>query len=109
MSKEEGESISIPQAIVINEFYDLAKKKGWEYAPTPFIDKTAIAEEWRGLDKAQDHWLHPDSGNIAIPADLQGDYKEGLYYVDSFNGDVYKVGPGSTELIKIDLDDIKIN
>ena len=109
LSSEEGESISIPQAIVINEFYDLAKKKGWEYAPTPFIDKTAIAEEWRGLDKAQDHWLHPDSGNIAIPADLQGDYKEGLYYVDSFNGDVYKVGPGSTELVKIVIDEEIIN
>ena len=31
LSSEEGESISIPQAIVINEFYSQAKEKGWEY------------------------------------------------------------------------------
>jgi hypothetical protein len=109
LSKEEGESISIEQAIVINEFYAKSKEQGWEYDTTPFIDKTAIAEEWRGLEKAQDHWLHPKSGNIAIPPDLQGDYKEGLYYVDSFNGDVYQVGPGSTELVKVVIDEEIIN
>jgi len=108
LSKEEGESISIPQAIVINEFYDQAKEKGWEYDTTPFIDKTGMAEEWRGLNKKVEDWISPE-GNIAIPPDQQTDYKEGLYYVDSFNGDVYQVGPGSTELIKIDLDEIKID
>jgi hypothetical protein len=110
LSKEEGESISIPQAIVINEFYAKSKEQGWEYDTTPFIDKTAIREEWsKNYGKAQDHWLHPKSGNIAIPPDLQGDYKEGLYYVDSFNGDVYLVGPGSTELVKVVIDEEIIN
>ena len=108
LSKEEGESISIEQAIVINEFYAQSKEQGWEYDTTPFIDKTAIAEEWRGLQKTEENWRSPE-GNIAIPPDQKADYKEGLYYVDSFNGDVYKVGPGSTELIKIDLSEIKIN
>ena len=104
LSKEEGESISIEQAIVINEFYAKAKEQGWEYDTTPFIDKTAMAEEWRGLDKKVQDWISPE-GNIAIPADLQNDYKEGLHYVDSFNGDVYLVGPGSTELIKVVIDE----
>ena len=104
LSKEEGESISIEQAIVINEFYAKAKEQGWEYDTTPFIDKTAMAEEWRGLDKKVQDWISPE-GNIAIPTDLQNDYKEGLYYVDSFNGDVYQVGPGSTELIKVVIDE----
>ena len=108
LSKEEGESISIPQAIVINEFYDQAREKGWEYDTTPFIDKTAIEEEWRAAGKKQEDWISPE-GNIAISPDEQSIYKEGLYYVDSFNGDVYKVGPGSTELIKIDLSEININ
>ena len=108
LSKEEGESISIEQAIVINEFYAQSKEQGWEYDTTPFIDKTAIAEEWRAAGKKQEDWLSPE-GNIAISPDEQSIYKEGLYYVDSFNGDVYQVGPGSTELIKIDLDEIKIN
>ena len=108
LSKEEGESISIPQAIVINEFYDQAKEKGWEYDTTPFIDKTGMAEEWRGLNKKVEDWISPE-GNIAIPPDLQNDYKEGLYYVDSFNGDVYQVGPGSTELIKVVIDEEIIN
>jgi len=104
LSKEEGESISIEQAIVINEFYAKSKEKGWEYDTTPFIDKTGMAEEWRGLNKKVEDWISPE-GNIAIPPDLQNDYKEGLYYVDSFNGDVYQVGPGSTELIKVVIDE----
>ena len=104
LSKEEGESISIEQAIVINEFYAQSKEQGWEYDTTPFIDKTAIAEEWRGLQKTEDNWRSPE-GNIALPPDQKADYKEGLYYVDSFNGDVYQVGPGSTELVKIVIDE----
>ncbi len=107
LSKEEGESISIEQAIVINEFYAKAKEQGWEYDTTPFIDKTAIQEEWRDAGKKPEEYLK--NGNIAISPDEQKTYIEGLYYVDSFNGDVYQVGPGSTELIKIDLDEIKIN
>ena len=108
LSKEEGESISIEQAIVINEFYAKAKEQGWEYDTTPFIDKTAIQEEWRAAGKKQEDWLSPE-GNIAISPDEQKTYTEGLYYVDHFTGDVYQVGPGSTELIKIDLSEIKIN
>jgi hypothetical protein len=107
LSKEEGESISIEQAIVINEFYAKAKEQGWEYDTTPFIDKTAIQEEWRDAGKKPEEYLK--DGNIAISPDEQKTYIEGLYYVDSFNGDVYQVGPGSTELIKIDLNEIKIN
>jgi len=107
---EEGESISIPQAIIVNEFYDQAhaQKPVWEYDTTPFIDKKTIAQEWRDAGKKVEDWISPE-GNIAIPPDKQTDYIEGFYYVDHFNGDVYKVGPGSTELIKIKLDEIKIN
>jgi len=75
---------------------------------TPYIDFEAIKEEWRGHGKKQEDWLSPE-GNIAISPDQQQTYVEGLYYVDSFTGDVYQVGPGSTELIKIKLDEIKIN
>ena len=110
LSKEEGESISIPQARIINEFYDQAHEQDpvWVYDDIPFIDKIAIAQEWRDAGKKQEDWLSRE-GNIAISPDQQTDYTEGLYYVDSFNGNVYQVGPGSTELIKIDLDEIKIN
>ena len=110
LSAEEGVNVSLPQAIVINEFYDQAHAQDpvWEYDDIPFIDKNAIATEWIGLNKKVKDWISPE-GNIAIPPDLQNDYNEGLYYVDHFNGDVYKVGPGSTELIKVKLDEIKIN
>ena len=110
LRKEEGESISIPQAIVINEFYDQAHAQDpvWEYDTTPYIDKASIAEEWSAAGKKVEDWISPE-GNIAISPDQQSNYKEGFYYVNHFNGDVYKVGPGSTELIKIDLDEIKIN
>ena len=109
MRTEEGESISIEQAIVINEFTALAKKNKWRYDTTPFIDLTAIEKEWRKEGKKQEDWLHPDSGNIAIPPDQQANYIAGYHYVDHFTGDVYKVDVGSTELIKIDLSEIKIN
>jgi hypothetical protein len=107
---EEGESISIPQAIIVNEFYDQAHAQDpvWEYDTTPFIDKASMAEEWSAAGKKVEDWISPE-GNIAIPPDKQTDYTEGFYYVDHFNGDVYQVGPGSTELIKIKLDEIKIN
>ena len=106
----EGEYVTVEQARKIHTFYKQADEHGWEYeSDAPFIDKNAIAEAWRDQDKDKEHWLHPDSGNIAIPATEQGTYDEGLYYVDHFTGDVYQVGPGSTELIKIDLDEIKIN
>ena len=110
LRKEEGESISIPQAIVINEFYDQAHAQDpvWEYDTTPYIDKASIAEEWSAAGKKVEDWISPE-GNIAISPDERTNYKEGYYYVDHFNGDVYKVGPGSTELIKIDLSEIKIN
>ena len=110
LSAEEGVNVSLPQAIVINEFYDQAHAQDpiWEYDDIPFIDKITLAKEWRDLNKKVEDWVSPE-GNIAIPPDLQNDYNEGLYYVDHFNGDVYKVGPGSTELIKIKLDEIKIN
>ena len=107
---KEGSYVSAEQARKIYDFYKQADSEGWEYeADTPFIDKAAIAEEWRDAGKTMDQWLNKDSGNIALPADQQSDYTEGLYYVDSFTGDVYQVGPGSTELIKIDLSEIKIN
>ena len=109
LSAEEGVNISIPQARIINEFYDQAhaQKPVWMYDDIPFIDKTAIAQEWSDAGKKPEVWQK--DGNIAIPPDLQSNYKEGLYYVDHFNGDVYRVGVGSTELIKIDLTEIKIN
>ena len=109
LSAEEGVNVSIPQARVINEFYDQAhaQKPVWMYDDIPFIDKTAIAQEWSDAGKKPEVWQK--DGNIAIPPDLQSNYKEGLYYVDHFNGDVYRVGVGSTELIKIDLTEIKIN
>ena len=108
MRTEEGESVSPEQAIVINEFTALADTNDWRYASTPFIDWVAIGEEWRDAGKKQTDWID-DGGNIAVPPDQQDNYDEGLYYVDHFNGDVYKVGPESTELIKIDLSEIKIN
>jgi len=103
---EEGESISIEQAIVVNEFYTLAHAQSpvWEYDTTPFIDKEAIADEWRGLNKKVEDWISPE-GNIAISPDQKANYKEGFYYVNHFNGDVYQVGPGSTELVKIVIDE----
>jgi hypothetical protein len=105
----ETEYISKEQAAVIHNFYEQAKDQGWRYeADTPYIDLEAIKEEWRAAGKKQDDWLSPE-GNIAISPDEQKTYTEGLYYVDSFTGDVYQVGPGSTELIKIDLSEIKIN
>ena len=106
---KEGSYVSAEQAKKIYDFYKQADSEGWQYeADEPFIDLGAIEEEWREADKKQSDWLSPE-GNIALPPDLQADYKEGLYYVDSFTGDVYQVGPGSTELIKIDLSEIKIN
>jgi hypothetical protein len=105
----EGSYVSYEQAKKIYDFYKQADSQGWEYeADTPFIDKTAILSEWRDAGKKQEDWLSPE-GNIAISPDEQQTYEEGLYYVDSFTGDVYQVGPGSTELIKIDLSEIKIN
>ena len=105
----ETEYISKEQAAVIHNFYEQAKDQGWRYeADTPYIDLAAIQEEWRAAGKKQEDWLSRE-GNIAISPDEQKTYTEGLYYVDHFTGDVYQVGPGSTELIKIDLDEIKIN
>jgi hypothetical protein len=105
----ETEYISKEQAAVIHNFYSQAKDQGWRYeADTPYIDLTAIQEEWRAAGKKQEDWLN-ENGNIAISPEEQSTYSEGLYYVDSFTGDVYQVGVGSTELIKIDLDEIKIN
>jgi len=104
----ETEYISKEQAAVIHNFYSQAKDQGWRYeADTPYIDLAAIAEEWRAAGKKPEVWQK--DGNIAISPDQQGTYVEGLYYVDHFTGDVYQVGVGSTELIKIDLDEIKIN
>ena len=106
----EGEYVTIEQARKIHKFYKQAEDQGWEYeSDAPFIDKNAIREGWAAEGKKQEDWLHPDSGNIAIPSTEQATYDEGLYYVDHFTGDVYQVGPGSTELIKIDLSEIKIN
>ena len=106
---KEGSYVSAEQAEVIHTFYGQAKDQGWRYeADEPFIDLGAIEEEWRDAGKKQEDWLSPE-GNIAISPDQQSDYTVGFYYVDSFTGDVYQVGPGSTELIKIDLDEIKIN
>ena len=105
----ETEYISKEQAAVIHNFYSQAKDQGWRYeADTPYIDLTAIQEEWRAAGKKQEDWLN-ENGNIAISPEEQSTYSAGLYYVDSFTGDVYQVGVGSTELIKIDLDEIKIN
>jgi len=103
------------QAEIINKFYDQAHAQDpvWEYeSDIPFIDKQAIKNEWiklKGADYAEDQWVHKDSGNIAISPDEQATYEEGYYYVDRFNGDVYKVSPGSTELIKIVIDEEPIN
>ena len=105
----ETEYISKEQAAKIHKFYEQAKDQGWRYeADTPYIDFESIKEEWRGEGKKEADWLSPE-GNIAISPEQQTTYIEGLYYVDHFNGNVYQVGPGSTELIKIDLDEIKIN
>jgi len=105
---KENEYITEQQAKKIHTFYQQAEDQGWRYeADSPFIDLAAIQEEWRDAGKKPEEYLK--DGNIAISPDQQSDYTEGLYYVDSFNGDVYQVGPGSTELIKIDLDEIKIN
>ena len=105
---KEGSYVSAEQAKKIYDFYKQADSEGWEYeADEPFIDKAAIAEEWRDAGKKQEDWISAE-GNIAISPDQQSDYTEGLYYVDSFTGDVYQVGPGSTELIKIDLSEIDI-
>ena len=105
----ETEYITQQQAKKIHKFYQQAEDQGWRYeADTPYIDFESIKEEWRGAGKKQEDWLSPE-GNIAISPDQQQTYEPGLYYVDSFTGDVYQVGPGSTELIKIDLSEIKIN
>ena len=105
----ETEYISKEQAAVIHKFYEQANDQGWRYeAEAPYIDLASIEEEWIGEGKKQEHWLSPE-GNIAISPDEQKTYVPGLYYVDHFTGDVYQVGPGSTELIKIDLNEIKIN
>ena len=105
---KENEYISKEQAAKIHKFYEQANDQGWRYeADSPFIDLAAIQEEWRDAGKKPEEYLK--DGNIAISPDQQSDYTEGLYYVDSFTGDVYQVGPGSTELIKIDLSEIKIN
>ena len=105
----ETEYISKEQAAKIHKFYEQADDQGWRYeADTPYIDFESIKSEWRDAGKKQEDWLSPE-GNIAISPDQQQTYEPGLYYVDHFNGDVYQVGPGSTELIKIDLDEIKIN
>jgi len=106
---KEGLSISTKQAEKINIFYDQADAQEWRYEfDQPYIDLVSIEEEWRAEGKKQEDWLSPE-GNIAISPDEQITYSEGLYYVDSFTGNVYQVGPGSTELIKIDLSEIKIN
>ena len=105
----ETEYISKEQAAKIHKFYEQADDQGWRYeADTPYIDFESIKEEWRAAGKKEVDWLSPE-GNIAISPDQQQTYTPGLYYVDHFTGDVYQVGPGSTELIKIDLDEIKIN
>lgn len=105
----ETEYISKEQAAKIHKFYEQADDQGWRYeADTPYIDFESIKEEWRAAGKKEVDWLSPE-GNIAISPDQQATYEPGLYYVDHFNGNVYQVGPGSTELIKIDLDEIKIN
>ena len=105
----ENVSVSHQQAQKIHTFYQQAEKEGWRYEfEQPFIDLAAIEEEWRDAGKKVEDWVSPE-GNIAISPDQQTDYTEGLYYVDSFNGNVYQVGPGSTELIKIDLTEIDIN
>ena len=105
----ETEYITQQQAAVIHNFYAQAKDQGWRYeADTPYIDLESIKSEWREAGKKEVDWLSPE-GNIAISPDQQQTYEPGLYYVDHFTGDVYQVGPGSTELIKIDLDEIKIN
>ena len=105
----ETEYISNEQARKIHKFYQQAEDQGWRYeADTPYIDFESIKEEWIAEGKKQKDWLSPE-GNIAISPDQQQTYEPGLYYVDHFNGDVYQVGPGSTELIKIDLSEIKIN
>jgi len=99
------------QAEIINKFYDQAHAQDpvWEYeSDIPFIDKQAIKKEWIELKKTEDKWISPE-GNIAISPNEQATYEEGYYYVDRFNGNVYQVSPGSTELIKIDLSEIKIN
>jgi hypothetical protein len=102
-------AVSKQQAEKIHTFYAQAQDQGWRYEfEQPFIDLAAIEEEWRAAGKKQEDWVSPE-GNIAISPDQQTDYTQGLYYVDSFTGDVYQVGPGSTELIKIDLSEIKIN
>ena len=109
---DETLSVSKQQAAKIHTFYEQADAQvpRWRYEfDQPFIDLSAIEEEWRAAGKTQEQWVHPDSGNISISPDEQATYTEGLYYVDSFTGDVYRVGPGSTELIKIDLSEIKIN
>ena len=106
---KENEYITEQQAAKIHKFYQQAEDQGWRYeADAPFIDLASIQEEWRAAGKKQEDWVSAE-GNIAISPDQQSDYTEGLYYVDSFTGDVYQVGPGSTELIKIDLSEIKIN
>jgi len=106
---KEGSYVSHEQAKKIYDFYKQADSQGWRYeADEPFIDLGAIEEEWREAGKKQEDWLSPE-GNIAISPDQQSDYTEDYYYVDSFTGDVYQVGPGSTELIKIDLTEIDIN
>jgi hypothetical protein len=106
---QEGSYVSNEQAKKIYDFYKQAESQGWRYeADAPFIDLASIQEEWRNAGKKQEDWLSPE-GNIAISPEEQSTYTEGLYYVDSFTGEVYQVGPGSTELIKIDLDEIKIN
>ena len=105
---KEGSYVSAEQAKKIHEFYKQADKEGWRYeSDEPFIDLASIEEEWRDAGKKQEDWVSRE-GNIAISPDQQSDYTEGYYYVDSFTGDVYQVGPGSTELIKIDLSEIKI-
>ena len=106
---KENEYITEQQAAKIHKFYQQAEDQGWRYeAEAPFIDLESIQEEWRAAGKEEEDWVSAE-GNIAISPDQQSDYTEGLYYVDSFTGDVYQVGVGSTELIKIDLSEIKIN
>jgi len=103
--------VSPKQAEIINKFYDQAHAQDpvWEYeSDIPFIDKQAIKNEWIKLNKTEDQWISKE-GNIAISPDEQATYEEGYYYVDRFNGDIYQVGPGSTELIKIVIDEEPIN
>ena len=102
---KEGSYVSAEQAKKIYDFYKQADSEGWRYeSDEPFIDLASIEEEWRDAGKKQVDWLSPE-GNIAISPDQQSDYTEGYYYVDSFTGDVYQVGPGSTELIKVVIDE----